>query len=82
MPTNPRHFFETYPFDVRPVTDDRPFFFYTVQPRDLWDYFLHASHETEDYKINSALPVLFGVVTISIIATLIILSLAASLAQT
>ena len=22
-------------FDIRPVTDNRPFFFYTVQPRDL-----------------------------------------------
>jgi len=68
-------FYDSYAFDVRPVTDDRPFFFYTVQPRDLWNFMMHASHETADYKINSALPVLFGLVAISIIATFIILSL-------
>ncbi len=68
-------FFSSYPFDVRPVTDDRPFFFYTVQPRDLWQFAMHASRENIDYKINSAVPVLFGVVAISIIATVIILAL-------
>ena len=35
----------------------------------------NASRATEDYKINSALPVLFGLVAVSIIATLIILAL-------
>jgi spermidine synthase len=73
--SSPDKFFETYPFDVRPVTDDRPFFFYTVQARDLWQFVLHASRKTEDYKVNNALPVLFGLVAISIVATLIILSL-------
>src|SRR5262249_52383322 len=28
-------FFRSYRYDVTPVGDDRPFFFYTVQPRDL-----------------------------------------------
>lgn len=32
-------FYASYPFDVRPVNDDRPFFFYTVQPRDVWKFF-------------------------------------------
>ncbi|MBV8896372.1 MAG: hypothetical protein JO051_07665 [Acidobacteriaceae bacterium] len=68
-------FFESYVFDVRPVSDDRPFFFYTVQARDLWQFFLHASRTTADYKVNSALPVLFGLVGISLIATVIMLSL-------
>src|ERR1700690_2285635 len=36
---------------------------------------MHASRETADYKINSALPVLFAMVLISIVATLIILAL-------
>jgi hypothetical protein len=72
---NPNAFYRSYPFDVRPVTDDRPFFFYTVQPRDLWQFALHASRASADYKINSALPVLFGVVLVSIVATLIILCL-------
>jgi hypothetical protein len=72
---SPEKFFEDYPFDVRPVSDDRPFFFYTVQARDLWNFVLHASRQTADYKVNSALPVLFGVVAISIVATLVILAL-------
>ncbi|MFL6354716.1 MAG: hypothetical protein ACJ74Z_23090 [Bryobacteraceae bacterium] len=69
------HFYEAYKFDVTPVTDDRPFFFFTVQPRDFWRFITHPSRETEDYKINSALPVLFGLVAISVLATLLILSL-------
>jgi hypothetical protein len=68
-------FYSAYKFDVTPVTDDRPFFFFTVQPRDFWRFITHASRETEDYKINSALPVLFGLVGISILATLLILAL-------
>jgi hypothetical protein len=73
--SSPAQFFESYAFDVRPVSDDKPFFFYTVQPRDLWQFVLHASRKTADYKVNNALPVLFGLVAISIVATLIILSL-------
>ncbi len=73
--SSPAQFFETYPFDVRPVSDDRPFFFYTVQPRDLWHFMTSGSHITADYKVNSALPILFGLVALSIVATLIILAL-------
>jgi hypothetical protein len=72
---DPSVFFDRYPFDVRPVSDDRPFFFYTVQPRDLWNFIWNASRATADYKVNSALPLLFGLVAISIVATLVILSL-------
>ncbi|MBV9267221.1 MAG: hypothetical protein JO061_13710 [Acidobacteriaceae bacterium] len=68
-------FYDSYIFDVRPVSDNRPFFFYTVQPRDLWGFFWRASSSTADYKVNMALPVLFGVVAVSIVATLIMLSL-------
>jgi hypothetical protein len=68
-------FFDAYPFDVRPVSDDRPFFFYTVQARDLWNFVWNASRANADYKVNSALPLLFGLVAISIVATLVILSL-------
>jgi hypothetical protein len=72
---NPEHFYDTYPFDVRPVSDNKPFFFYTVQAADVWRFMRNASRASEDYKINSALPVLFGLVAVSIIATLIILAL-------
>ncbi|MFL6449278.1 MAG: hypothetical protein ACJ746_16590 [Bryobacteraceae bacterium] len=68
-------FYQNYPFDVRPVSDDRPFFFYTVQARDLWKFIISASRATADYKVNSALPVLFALVGISLLATAIIVCL-------
>lgn len=69
------HFYNNYVFDVRPVSDDRPFFFYTVQARDLWSFFWGASKAAADYKVNLALPLLFGLVAISLIATAVILAL-------
>lgn len=68
-------FYTSYPFDVRPVSDDRPFFFYTVQPSDVWQFMVHASRKTADYKVNSALPVLFKLIAISLVAVIVILSL-------
>ncbi len=68
-------FYDGYAFDVRPVSDDRPFFFYTVQPRDLWRFMLDASRKTADYKVNSALPILFGLIGISVLAMVVIISL-------
>lgn len=75
LTTNQREFFAGYKFDVRPVSDDRPFFFYTVQPKDIWRFLTSASRESADYKINRAVPLLFGLVAVSIVATLIVLSL-------
>ncbi|MGH9719330.1 MAG: hypothetical protein ACRD8O_03905 [Bryobacteraceae bacterium] len=73
--SNPSHFFDSYPFDISPVSDNRPFFFYTVQPRDLWNFLTSASKVTADYKINRAVPLLFGLAAISLVATLIVLAL-------
>ena len=75
LTNNPEQFYNSYDFDVRPVSDNRPFFFYTVQPRDLWQFITTASKASADYKINKAVPLLFGLVAVSIIATLIILAL-------
>jgi hypothetical protein len=72
---DPGRFYDSYAFDVRPVSDNRPFFFYTVQARDLWKFVRSASRHTADFKVNNALPVLFGLVAISIVAMLIIVSL-------
>lgn len=72
---NPEAFWANYTFDVSPVDDDRPFFFYTVQPRDVWKFFQAGVGEAADSKINRALPLLFGLVGISILATLIVLAL-------
>jgi hypothetical protein len=68
-------FLEKYPYDVSPVGDDRPFFFYTVQPRDIWNFVATASQASADYKINRAVPLLFSVVAVSLLATAVILVL-------
>jgi spermidine synthase len=64
-----------YIYDVSPVGDNRPFFFYTVQPRDLWSFMSNASEKTADYKVNKAVPTLFESLFVSIGAVLIILLL-------
>jgi hypothetical protein len=69
---SPEAYERTYTFDITPVTDDRPFFFYTVQPRDLWA-FMKGGAETEDRKVNKAVPLLFTLMAISLLATLLIL---------
>jgi len=70
---NPAAYERNYLFDITPVTDDRPFFFYTVQPRDLLAFLKGGGEEKMDYKINTAVPLLFGLMAISIAATLVIL---------
>ena len=72
---HPREYQAGYQFDITPVNDNRPFFFYTVQPRDIWKFVASASHDSADYKINRAVPLLFGLMGISLLATLIILAL-------
>jgi hypothetical protein len=67
-------FLDKYPFDVSAVGDDRPFFFYTVQPQDVWA-FLKGPTVAADYKVNRALPLLFGAVAVSLLATIVVLAL-------
>jgi predicted membrane-bound spermidine synthase len=66
---DPRAFSSRYAYDVSPVFDDRPFFFYTVQPRDLWDYLRNANQSSADYKVNRAVPLLFGLMALCVVAT-------------
>jgi hypothetical protein len=72
---NPDSFLASYPFDVSAVSDDRPFFFYTVQPKDFWNFVSQTNTKNVDYKVNQAVPMLVGVVGLSIVATLLVLSL-------
>jgi hypothetical protein len=69
------NFYDGYRFDVRPVPDDRPFFFYTVQARDVWSFLGSFNHESADFKVNLALPALFALLGVSAIATLVTLLL-------
>jgi hypothetical protein len=72
---DPERFRNEYQYNISPVSDDRPFFFYSVQPRDVWNYVTPAGRNLMDYKINRAVPLLFGSFGVSLLATLIVLAL-------
>ena len=72
---DPEAYQRAYRFDISPVGDDRPFFFYSVQPRDLWEFVARASRHAADYKVNQAVPLLFSLLGVSLAATLIVLAL-------
>jgi hypothetical protein len=63
-----------YQFDITPVDDNRPFFFYTVQPRDIAAYLLNSGGAA-DAKVNVALPKLFSALFVSLVAVAVILLL-------
>jgi hypothetical protein len=71
---DPDKFLAEYPFDLSPVGDDRPFFFYTMQTRDLLKY-LSLSGNAADAKINHAVPLLFELLGVSVLATMVVLAL-------
>jgi predicted membrane-bound spermidine synthase len=73
--TNALDYERSYPFDITPVTDNRPFFFYTVQPRDIWLFLTTGSNGAMDFYMNKAVPLLFRLMGISVAATLVILLL-------
>ncbi len=64
-----------YKFDITPVSDDRPFFFYTVQPRDVAAFILQTNSKSADLKVNVAVPKLFDAMFVSLVAVAIILLL-------
>ncbi|HWE50232.1 MAG TPA: hypothetical protein VG273_10605 [Bryobacteraceae bacterium] len=74
LTNDPAAFERNYQFDISPVSDNRPFFFYTVQPRDIARYLLSSSRAA-DAKVNAAVPKLFQALTVSIVAVLVILLL-------
>lgn len=72
---DPAAYERRYPFDISPVDDNRPFFFYTVQPRDVWAFLTRFSTLSADYKINRAVPLLFELLFVSLLATGLTLAL-------
>jgi len=68
-------FLSGYRYDVSPVSDNRPFFFHTVQPRDVWEFVKRASRRSADYQINRAVPLLFALLAVSVVATALVLAL-------
>ena len=55
--SDPAAYERNYRYNISPVGDNQPFFFYTVQPRDLLAFLQGASHDTADYKINVAVSI-------------------------
>src|SRR5205823_11589069 len=41
-------------------------------PRDLWKFLTTASHASADYQLNKAVPLLFGLLVVSLVATALI----------
>jgi hypothetical protein len=71
---DPLEYERNYRFDITPVSDDRPFFFYTVQRRDV-ARFLMENERAGDVKVNVAVPKLFSALIVSIVAVALILVL-------
>ena len=74
LTNDPATYEREYPFDITPVDDNRPFFFYTVQPRDIAGYLL-KNRGAADVKVNIAVPKLFQALVVSIAAVMVILLL-------
>jgi spermidine synthase len=67
---NPERFAENYPFNIAPVYDDAPFFFFTLKPSQI----LGAGTEQGiDWKVNMGVAVLLMLVVISAIAVALFL---------
>src|SRR5438132_440898 len=68
---NQRTFAERYPYEVSPVTDNAPFFFFTLKMRQL----LHADtlEQGIDWNVNLGVAVLGTVLIISLLAVLALL---------
>ncbi len=74
---DPADYQRRYAFDITPVHDNRPFFFFNVRLSDLFR--LARGHESMDWKVNLGLLLLLGLLAISGVAVLLFLLLPARL---
>lgn len=65
-----REFIRNYPFNITPVSDNAPFFFFTFKTGDALRNVLHASGRGMDWKNNLGVVVLGIVLVISLVAVL------------
>lgn len=70
----PESYLDQYQYNVGLVDDNRPFFNYTAQTGDLLR-FLRNGSEGNDPPMNRAVPMLFRLVGVSLLATAIVLTL-------
>ena len=72
---DPHTFATTYPYDVAPVDDNAPFFFFTLKTGDMLREVLAGRGRGMDWRINLGVLVLGILLTISIAAVLLFLVL-------
>ena len=63
---DPSFFARQYAYNVAPVTDNAPFFFFTLKASQIW----RSAHSTDamDWKVNLGVAVLFILLVISLLA--------------
>ncbi len=65
---NPQRLVATYPYDISPVSDNAPFFFFTFKTRQALDRVLTGNSAGIDWKVNLGVVVLGMVLVISVAA--------------
>lgn len=65
---DPRHFAATYAYNVAPVTDDAPFFFFTLKTGQVLRGILAGTGRGMDWRINLGTVVLGMLLVISLVA--------------
>jgi len=65
---NPQSFAKHYAYNVSPVNDNAPFFFFTLKPEQLWPSFV--STDAIDWKVNLGIAVLAMLLVLSLCAVL------------
>ena len=72
---HPRIFAEHYAYNVAPIYDNSPFFFFTMKTRDALSNLLGGTGRGLDWKNNVGVVVLGAVLVISVVAVLLFLIL-------
>ncbi len=73
-------FYASYPYDIRPVGDNRPFFFFTMKTGELLTRWGHGE-QSMDLKVNLGFALLLGVLALSGFAVLAFLLIPAYLTR-
>src|SRR5262249_35004771 len=72
---DPRDFARDYPYNVAPVSDNAPFFFFTLKPGHVIRNMMAGTGRGMDWRINLGVVVLGMLLVISILAVLAFLIL-------
>jgi hypothetical protein len=75
MENDGRRFSARYPYDVSPVTDNAPFFFFTLKTKNAIRAMLFGTGSGIDWKVNLGVAVLFLLLAMSLGAVLLFLLL-------